>query len=170
MKSKTFRQAVFPQQLTRLDFWPSLPCLPPGLLAWWKISKRYKDNRKIWQSTMNYWPMGISPHFQHPHALEAVEKATCMGQAVKKCKNMLIFFLLFLFFQIDVTPTSAGRPLNRQQAASSPQLPFNFNEKTFVNQRWVNTIGFKNRYQISISNVDQILTQKSNTVCSNGNI
>ena len=78
-KSKTFRQAVFPQQLTRLDFLPSLSCLPPGLLAWWKISKRYKDNRKIWQSTMNYGPMGISPHFQHPHTLEAVEKATCMG-------------------------------------------------------------------------------------------
>ena len=89
-ESKTFRQAVFPQQLTRLDSWPSLSCLPPGLLAWWKISK---DNRKIWQSTMKYWPMGISPHFQHPHALEAVEKATCMGQAVKKCKKMLIFFL-----------------------------------------------------------------------------
>jgi len=58
-----------------------------------------------------------------------------MGQAVKKCKNMLNFFLLFLFFQIYVTPTSAGRPLNRQQAASLPQLPFNFGEKTNVNQR-----------------------------------
>ena len=85
---------------------------------------------------MNYGPMGISPHFQHPHALEAVEKATCVGQAVKKCKKMLkFFFLQFLLFQLDVTPTSAGRPLNRQQAASSPQLPFNFNKKTNVNQR-----------------------------------
>ena len=98
-KSKTFRQAVFPRQLTRLDFWPSLPCLPPGLLAWWKISK---DNRKIWQSTMNYGPMGISPHFQHPHALEAVEKATCVGQAVKKCKKMLnyLFFYIFCYFNL----------------------------------------------------------------------
>ena len=80
---------------------------------------------------MNYGPMGISPHFQHPHALEAVEKATCMGQAVKKCKNAFFCF----FFQLDVNLTSAGRPLNRQQAASSPQLPFNFNKKTNVNQR-----------------------------------
>ena len=82
---------------------------------------------------MNYGPMGISPHFQHPHALEAVEKATCMGQAVKKCKKNVIFsflFLQFFVFQLDVTLTSAGRPLNRQQAASSPQLPFNFNNKS----------------------------------------
>ena len=100
-KSKTFRQAVFPQQLTRLDFLPSPPYSPPRLLAWWKISKRYKDNRKIWQSTMNYGPMGISPHFQHPHTLEAVEKATCMGQAVKKYKkDVEVFFLRFWYFNL----------------------------------------------------------------------
>ena len=50
-------------------------------------------------------------------------------------KNVEVFFLQFLLFQLDVTLTSAGRPLNRQQAASSPQLPFNFYEKTIVNQR-----------------------------------
>ena len=69
----------------------------------------------------------------------------------KKC---WFFFFTFLVFQLDVNLTSAGRPLNRQQAASSPRPPFNFEEKTIVNQRWVNTIGFKNLYQIFISNVD----------------
>ena len=85
---------------------------------------------------MNYGPMGISPHFQHPHALEAVEKATSVGQAVNKCKKDVEFFFFTIFvFQLDVTLTSAGRPLNRQQAASLPQLPFNFGEKTIANQR-----------------------------------
>ena len=80
------------------------------------------------------------------------------GSSCKKMqKNVeLSFFLHFLLFQLDVTLTSAGRPLNRQQAASSPQLPFNFNKKTIANQRWVNTIGFKNLYQMFISNVDQV--------------
>ena len=153
---KTFRQAVFPQQRTRLDFLPSRPCLPPGLLAWWKISKGYKDNRKIRQNTINYGPNGYFTSFPtSPYAWGSWE-GDLRGSSCKEVQTNVgsHFFTFWGSFQPVVTLTSAGRPLNRQQAASSPQPPFNFNKNTIVNQRWVNTIGFKNLYQIFISNVD----------------